>query len=801
MLRNYVIIAIRDLWKSKYFSLLNILGLGISISVCLLVMMLINDSKNFDRFHFDSDKLFRVITTAIRKNGGLESYATSPYPLSQLVSKQSTLVKQWVPLVNRFSGELAINDARFEFRGLATNAEFFDVFGFSLETGKASDLNQSNVIVLSKELAFKLFQDKNPIGQQIKWLNHNFPLQVVGIIKPFPGKTHLQFDALTSIQTIEDLTGQVAFGFNGSNWQDYYAGYHFLKLRKPSDKASVEAALNTISKERYTTLDLETRDAGYQFELQSITGITPGRLLSNSMGKGLPSVVLLFLSILGFIIISSAAFNHTNMSLAKAVSRIKEIGIRKVAGAERKHIFSQFIVEAILISILSTGVGILFLKLAIPFFNRLQFMQLFDISFKFSTSLLVWYFLFALVVGVFIGLVPSLIVSSIQALKAMHTNGNIGLLKKFSLRKGIIITQLSVTLIFFFIITTGFKQVNYSLQHSFGADKDYVVNLNLQGKDYIKVKTEFEKLKQIKSISGASILMGSYQDNSVDIKFAGDAEQTIVRDYFIDENFIKDFELKLIAGSSFEQDYALKNERTVIVNENFLDRFKLGKPSEAIGKPFYIDTQLISIQGVVRDFRFKPSEYAMEPLLLRYNPARLNLLHLQMHRTTSPEEAATAVKSLWSTIDSYHPAQWSFYSDDIKRTYSDMKDVVWVVSVFALLAAIICLMGLLGIVAYTISTKRKEIAIRKVIGAELKSLSWILSKSYVSWLAIAVLISIPMATLINNLWLQEYSLRISWSLMWFIPGLLILSISLIVTVGVQIVNASQHNPLQALRNE
>ncbi|MEO5582026.1 MAG: ABC transporter permease, partial [Saprospiraceae bacterium] len=234
MLRNYIIVALRDLRKSMYFSLLNILGLGISISVCLLVMMLINDSKNFDRFHPDSEQLFRVITTAVRKNGDREPYATSPYPLSQLVSKQSTLVKQWVPLINRFSGELIINDARFVFRGLATNAGFFDVFGFGLEAGKASDLNQSNVIVLSKELALKLFQDKNPIGQQIKWLNHNFPLRVVGILKPFPGKTHLQFDALTSIQTIEDLTGQVAFGFNGSNWQDYYAGYHFLKLRKPS---------------------------------------------------------------------------------------------------------------------------------------------------------------------------------------------------------------------------------------------------------------------------------------------------------------------------------------------------------------------------------------------------------------------------------------------------------------------------------------------------------------------------------------------------------------------------------------
>ncbi|MEP7322643.1 MAG: ABC transporter permease [Saprospiraceae bacterium] len=801
MLRNYIIVAIRDLWKSKYFSLLNILGLGISISVCLLVMMLINDSKNFDRFHPDTDQLFRVITKAVRKNGGLEPYATSPYPLSQLESKQSTLVKQWVPLINRFNGELVINDARFNFRGLATKPGFFEMFGFSLEAGKASDLNQSNVIILSKELTFKLFQDKNPIGQLIKWQDHDFPLQVIGVMKPFPGKTHLQFDALTSIQTIEDLTGKAAFGFNGNNWLDYYAGYHFIKLNKTSDKTSVEAELNSISKERYKSLDLETRDAGYQFELQSIKSITPGILLSNSMGKGLPSVLLIFLSVLGLIIISSAAFNHTNMSLAKAVGRVKEIGIRKVAGAERKHIFSQFIIEAIIISILSTVVGIVFLKLAIPFFNRLQFMQLFDISFKFSTSLLVWYFLFALVVGVFIGLVPSLIVSSIQALKAMQSKGNIGLLKKFSLRKGIIITQLSMTLLFFFIITTGFKQVNYSLQNSFGADKDYVVNLNLQGKDYSKVKTEFGKLKQIKSISGASILMGSYQDNSVDIKLEPGAEQTTVRDYFIDENFIKDFELNLIAGRAFEQDYALKNERTVIVNENFLNRFKLGKPSEAIGKPFYIDTQLISIQGVVRDFRFKPSEYAIEPLLLRYNPAQLNLLHLQMHRGTSPEEAATIVKSLWKTIDPYHPAQWSFYSEDIKRTYSDMKDIVWVVSVFALLAAIICLMGLLGIVAYTISTKRKEIAIRKVIGAELKSLSWILSKSYVSWLVIAVLISIPLATLINNLWLQQFSLRVSWSLMWFIPGLLILSISLILTVGIQIVNASQHNPLQALRNE
>ena len=801
MFRSYILLTLRDLWKSKYFSLLNILGLGISITTCLLVMMLIKDASNFDRFHPEDHLLYRVVTNAQRKDGGSEGYATSPYPMASTISAQSSLIQQWVPLINRFNGELVSGEARFSFQGLATTPNFFNTFGFGLESGNFFDLNQSNVIVLTKPLALKLFPNLEPIGQSIQWAGHDFPLKVVGVMQPFPGKTHLEFEALTSVATILSSQESLPFAFNSNDWRDYYAGYHFFKLKSKEDKQKVESELNALAKERYATLDLESRDVGYTFELQALSAITPGRNLSNSMGKGIPSFLLIFLSFLGLIILVSAGFNHTNMALAKAVSRTKEIGLRKIIGAERRHIFSQFIIEAVITSFLATLVGITLLKVAIPLFNRLQFLQYADVSFNFSPSLLVWYFVFALAVGIVIGLVPSWALSSVNALKAVNAKGNVSILKRFNLRKGIIVTQLTLTLIFFFLISTGIKQVRYSLANSFGADKDYIVNLQLQGQEYKKVRTEFEKQAQVQSVSGASILMGTYFDSSVDIKLDATAEATSVRDYFIDENFLHDFDIELAAGNNFQQDYTQSHERSIIVNENFLDRYQLGSADQAIGKSIYLDTQLVSIRGVVKDFRFKPTNYAMEPLLLRYDPNQISLLHIVLNRSADLTQAVALIKTTWAEIDPHHAVQWSFFADDIKQTFSYVKDIIWIVSVFALIAAIICLMGLLGIVSYGLSSRKKEIAIRKVVGAQFKNLSWSLSRSYVMWLGLACLISIPLATLINNFWLSSFAVRVSWSLWWFVPGLLIMSISLMFTVGLQIIKAIWSNPVTSLRNE
>lgn len=801
MLKNYFLVAIRDLWKSGLFSILNILGLGISISACLMVILLVRDAHNFDRFHPDSKKTYRVITNAIRKNGGSEPYATSPYPVAEALATQSSLVKKWIPLLNWFSGELTRDDHGFRFSGLATTPAFFETFGFTLKEGIPNDLNLSQVIILTAPLAKKLFPQGNAMGQSIQWNGHQDPLKVVGILNEFPGKTHLEFEALTSISTIAKNENSGEDGLDLKNWRNYYAGFHFIQLNDQSEKAAIEKEMNALATPQYSKLELESRDAGYSFELQALDEITPGRLLSNSMGKGLPSILLWFLSFLGLIIIVSAGFNHTNISLARAVSRAKEIGVRKITGATRIHIFGQFIVEAMLVALISTGVGFMLLQLIIPLFSRLQFLNSVDISLQISTSLYVWYFAFAILVGVIIGVVPALLVSKISALKSMQNLGSVRILKHLSLRKMIIVSQLSMTLIFFFLITGAVKQIKYSMRTNFAADRDYTINLDLQGLEFQKVKNELIKLPGIKAISGSSMRMGTYRDSYVDVKIVDSSEARGVRDYVIDENFVTDFNLNIIQGKNFTSDPGLKMEREVIVNESFLQSFNLGSPSEAVGKKVYVDTNWLTISGIVRDFRFKPADYAIEPLLLRYHPSDLQVMHVSVHRNSNIDQIVQDMKSTWTGLERFHPIQWSFYSEDIKAIYDSFRDIIWVISFFALLASVISLMGLLGMVTYMVTAKRKEIAIRKVIGAPLKNIYWTLSSSYIKWLSLAVVISIPLATWLMTTWLHNFAFRISWNFNWFIPGLLILGGSVLLVVSVQVLRAALSNPVFSLRNE
>jgi len=214
-----------------------------------------------------------------------------------------------------------------------------------------------------------------------------------------------------------------------------------------------------------------------------------------------------------------------------------------------------------------------------------------------------------------------------------------------------------------------------------------------------------------------------------------------------------------------------------------------------------VDTSLLTIVGIVRDFRFKPADYAIEPLLLRYLPSALNVIHVNIHRSSDLNATVEEIKTTWAGLDRFHPVQWSFYSDDIKAIYESMRDMIWIISFFALLAAVISLMGLLGMVAYMLAAKRKEIAIRKVVGAKLNNIYWSLSKSYLKWMGLAMLIAVPLATLLTVFWLRIFAFRITWSPSWFVPGLLVLGIAVLLVVSIQVIRAALSNPVFSLRNE
>ncbi len=801
MLKNYIKIAFRQLRKQKLFSFINVFGLALSMGACLLIILLVKDAHNYDRFHADADRIYRVITTPDRVDGGSESYATSPFPVGKSLLEKYPHVELWVPLIRNFSGQLTREGKKLDFGGLLTNRSFFELFNFQLALGDATTaLNEPYSIVLTDALSQKLFGSENPVGKKVEISTIATPFKITGVLAPFPGKTHLDFEALGSMATQLALEKTQENNTITSNWNNYYTSYNFVRLKEDTKPASAELALADIAKLQYADLDLETRDAGYHFTLQPLDAITPGPVLSNSMGRGMPRFLIWFLIVLGMVIMLSACFNYTNLTVARSFIRTREIGVRKVMGASRKQVFWQFINEAVVTALLALGMGYLLLMGMKRLFLQLQFTEFMDISLTEDAVLYLLFLGFALAVGLIAGLLPAVTLSKTSPQNALQKLQNIKWMRRLGLRKILLVVQFTATLIFFFIVTVAWRQIDYATRINFGFDQPQTLLVDLQQESYEKTVAALSQVPGVEKMSAISFPMGTWRDASSDIRLSEEAEKITVRDYFIDENYLDHFGIPLVAGDNFPSNLNQQQERFAIVNEQFINRFDLSDPVSAIGQPVFIgDETQVTIRGVVSDFLFKPSSYAIEPLMLRYDPAQLGTLNLQLTSTDIPA-TMTALQRQWMQL-SEMPFQAEFFDETIRANYANARDLIWLIGFFGIMSLVISSLGLLGMAIYMVQVKAKEISIRKVMGADVENVILLLSKNYLVLFGVAVLIAAPVSFLVGSQVLQVFANRISWSPGLFLPGILGLLIIVLVTIGSQTVRAALANPVESLKTE
>ncbi|MEO1259998.1 MAG: ABC transporter permease [Bacteroidota bacterium] len=802
MLKSYLKIAFRNLLKNKSFSFINVFGLAASLSVCLLCILLIKDSHSYDQFHADTDQVYRLITTPVRKSGNVEAYASSPYRVGQALYEDYSQVEYWVPLMRTFNSDVRYNDNTLSNRGLFTNASFFEVFGFELSAGDPlTALNDPYSVVLTHDLAERIFKNADPIGQYLEMPAYETPFQVTGVLKPFPGKTHLKFDALGSMSTQLALDKLPESRNFSTNWLDYYMTYNFVKLKNGSGKEEVEAALKDIAGTRYTDLQLESRDMGYNFSIQALDDITPGPHFSNNMGDAMPEQVLWFFSILGIIVMLSACFNYTNLTVARSLTRAKEVGVRKVMGATRGQVFGQFISESLVVALFALGLGYFILEFLTPILSKTPLMTMADVSFDKDFQVVGWFFLFTILVGLVAGLLPATVLSKFSPLSIMQKLQNVRLFRWIGMRKALIVFQFAISLVFILCLSIAWKQINYAVAENFGADRTDIVNVYMQGNELGKLQAAFTQLPQVKKISATSHLMGTWQDSKEDVRIDQGDEAVGVRDYAVDHRFIDNFGLELIAGENFPDHPNQQHEVFAIVNETFLHQFDLGSPQEAVGRSLLIsDSSLVSIRGVVKDFLYKPLTYSLEPLLIRYQPERLNVINLTVSGTDLPTTVA-AIERTWKQVDEEQTIVYQFYDETVAENFSNIKELAKVVGIVGVLGLVIACLGLLGMAIYSVETKAKEISIRKVIGASASDLVRHLSRGYVMLLLIAVLVAVPASYLIGSQLLQTFAFSIPLNVWVFLPGVLVLILLGILTVGSQTVRAAFGNPVDNLRNE
>jgi putative ABC transport system permease protein len=812
MLKNYFKTAIRNLIKNKTFSFINIIGLAVSMAVCLLIINIIAEQKSYDTFHTKKDRIYRVMTTGVGAND--MKTATSAFPLAKKLKQEYPGIEQSATLVRNIGGDMLYKENAASGGGYFADGELFKILDFKLSKGDAATALQNPFsLVITDDIAKLLFGKEDAIGKVVqfndKGINPGGPekgnretsfgsFTITGVLQAVPGKTHLPFKLLASLSTLPVLAADKKIEINVNDWNNVWTNYTYVLLDKTKTSADLNNMLSQISSKQY----IKGSPNEYQFQAKALTAITPANPIGNETHIAMPYILLLIISILGLIVMLSACLNYTNLSVARSLSRTKEVGIRKVSGATRTQVFLQFIVEAIVVSLLSLALAILLLFFLKKAFTGLWFNQFMNISLQQNIWLYVIFVAFSIVIGLIAGLLPSVYISAFNPLVMMRNFGGVKFFKRLTIRKALLVVQFSVSLIFIISTVVLYQQTNHVLNFDYGFNKENIINVNLyKQENYQRFVQSISSNKNIAAVSGCSFLPSTGTQNGTLVYKAENRKDSLQISFMdVDSKFIDLLSLQLTAGKTFPDVVDTSGENYVVVNETFVKDFKYTSAAGVIGQRISIEGNTVEVIGVVKDFQFLNVTQKMMPLVLRNRPAAFGVASIKV-RGTDMASAISFLQATWKKVNPNTKFEYQFYDEQLLFTHSMLSDVAKILGALSLLAVLISCLGLLGMAAYTAETRAKEISIRKIVGSSVPQIIVLLTKGFVIMLGIAAVIAIPIAYLLNNMWLQFFASRVSISPLTLIISVLVMFIISLLTVFSQSWRAAFANPINKLRSE
>ncbi len=799
MIKNYLLTAFRNILRHKGFSFINILGLALSMSICMLIIVVIVDQLKYDNFVTKRERIYRIesINNENKSSINITKYASTTYPLYDELINNYAIVEDAVVLNNRFHRDAIFKENKFPIQGLYASESFFNLFDFELSSNSfPNPLKEPFSIILQEETAQKYFKDENPIGKflQVDTLG-NF--KITGIIPKSNYKSQFQFQALVSASTLPVLEASNKIYEVTNNWESFGSSYIYILVDENANLENVTSTLDKISLEKYKDLE----ESNVSFYLKPFNKVVPGAFIANEIGVFLPKVFIIFLAGLSLIIIISAAFNYTSLSMARSLLRAKEVGVRKTLGANRRQVIFQFLAEAILVAIFALIFGIIILQFILPGFSGMKMMSMLEIRPEQDYIVYLVFFVFALLTGFISGILPSVYISSFNPIKVLKGVSNIKILSKITLRKILLVTQFTFSMIFIVSIIAIYSQMNYMMNAKMGFNRDVVYNIWLQDNDFEIVKDYYTQFPEVVDISGSTHVPGIGNLRNALVRVNAEDEKMEVDYFAVDNKYIDVMGLELIKGSNFPEEGNTENESFVIVDERMIKRFNLGTPTEAIGKSIIInDSTLVEIIGVIKDYHYAALFLPQTSLLLRNKPNEFRLAALKIAAGTSPD-IVTKFEKGWDNIDKYNKFDGDFLDAQIKDYYSYFEDILYTVGFASLLAIVIACLGLLGMATYSTQTRIKEIGVRKVFGAEPKSIVYLISKTYIKMFIVAAIIAAPLAYLINNMWIQYIADHAPFGFATIFLGLFLVIGFGMLTIASQTLKAANVNPAQSLRYE
>lgn len=812
MFANYLRTAIRNILKHKTFSLINIFGLAAAMSVCMVIMLIMADQKSYDGFHKNKDRIYRVET--VGKNGNRMRVASSALPLADVLRKNYSGIEASAALVKNIGGDLLYKDKIASGAGYFADDNLFRVMDFGLDQGNIhTALEKPFSMVISADLAAQLFPDQDPMGKSIQF-NHTGinpagwetgnretafgQFMITGVLKPTPGKTTLPFTLLASLSTLRDLTADTILNYPPNNWSNVWTNYTYVLLEKGRSKADLQAILDKVSDKQYP----KGRGDQFAFKAAALTDLMPADPIGNPTNIALPRTILLILGVLCLVVMLSACLNYTNLSVARLLTRAKEVGVRKVSGASRGQVFTQFICEAILVAllalVLSLGLTLVFERL----FTGLWLNRFLNISFRYTPGLFVLFILFAVVVGFVAGVLPSIYISLFNPVQVLKGLGRVGRFKGVTLRKVLLAIQFCVSLIFIISTTLIYLQSQHVLHFDYGFDKEDVVNIKLyKTENYGRFAQAIGVNPTIGAVSACAFPPATGTNNGMIVHNAANLRDSLQTNYIdIDAGCLDVWKLRLVAGRNLPAIPDEKEDRYVLINERMAKDLHYPAARLAVGQHLIVDGRDITIAGVVNNFQFLDVTQGMEPLMLRNRKSEFGYITVRM-RGNHTAGTLAFLRDTWKKVNPDSKFEYEFFDEQLLTTHSMMSNAAGIIGALAVLAVIIACLGLLGMATYTVETRRKEISLRKVLGSSVPGVILLLSKGFMVLLGVAVAISVPIAILVNTLWLRSFASRISVT-----PWILLLDVLLLTALSFGIVfsqawKVSVANPAESLRME
>ncbi len=807
MFRNYLKTALRNLVRHRFFSFINIFGLAVAMTLSMIIIMLVADQMTYDRHNTKRDRIYRINSIPMETDGGvMNETATTSLPLRDELMSNYTGIDKSARIVRGFGNMwLEIEqDVNIPVAGFFVDPEMLDIFEYELEYGNPKTaLVEPYSVVLTHQAAKKLFKQENPVGESFK-VGDEGPYKVTGILKETNRKSHIVFDALASISTVKSLEALDKRRKGGmDDWYNAWQGWIYIVLEKDKTIDDIQPHLAKIEKQYFTKVPNPETDNKIQYKPQALMSITPGAFINNPIGPFLPWIFVYFFIGLAGVVMLTSCFNFTNLSIARSLTRAREIGVRKVTGAMRWQVFVQFLSESVLITLIALVAAVALLIGVKPLMLKLSFAQMMKWDLEANYFVFALFFVFAIVVGILAGFFPAVVLSRFQPIKVLKGLGTMKLFSNIGLRKTLLVMQFTFSLIFILSVVVVFNQLQLFLRadHGFSMENKMVINLGNTSAEALK--TELIKYNNIESVSAGSHVPAagsSYGEGYK--KTLEDQDWTTLYYFSTDEDYLKNLEIPLVAGRYYDAGAGESNKNFIVLNEKAVEAFHFGSPIEAIGQEIILkeDSSRKQIIGVVKDYNHQMLIDKLDPMALIYNPKEYKIL--QVKYTGTYDEAGKSVEAAWAKINPALQIDYKDFNGEVHKIYDIFfGDLVSILSVISILAILISCLGLLGMATYATETRIKEISIRKVLGSSNASLIYLLSKGFIVILLIAIVIAVPAAYFINNLWLEQLAYHVNVDVKTIVIGVFMLIAFGTLTIGSQTWRATYIKPVDNLKND